>query len=89
MSFAVLVLAAFVSTFLTAYLARWIAGYFVAQDVTSIAAFSFVLGGGSLVTLNIGVGASEATQNAAFGLGTIAALIVIWYLFFKREAAHG
>ncbi len=89
MSFIVFFIASVISTVLSAYLARWIASHLVSEESTSIAAFSFILGGGSLVTLNLGVEASEDLQNTALALGTIVGASIIWFLFFKREKANG
>ena len=89
MSFGAFFVVAVISTILTGFLARWIAGYFVSDDAAPIAAFSFILGGGSLVTLGIGIDATERVQDAAAALGTIVGATIIWYLFFKRVMAHG
>ncbi len=89
MNFIAFFFASVISTVLSAYLARWGASHFVSKESTSIAAFSFILGGGSFVTINFGAGASEDLKNTALALGTAVGVSIIWFLFFKREMPNG
>ena len=69
------------------YLARWIAGSFVPEGSKSIAGFSFVLG---MAYMASGPISSMSTElKLAATLDYVLGVAIIWYLFFKREAANG
>ena len=80
-------LVGFVLTIVHAYLARWVASFFVGDGTAHVAGFSFALGVGYAATGNINRALIE--PRIALLSGALLGLTLIWYLFFKRAKANG
>ena len=70
------------------HLARWVASYFVSDDVTPVAGFSFVLGG-VMLGANRGMTLSTPAVEIGLHIGLALGLVLLWWLFFRRERANG
>lgn len=70
------------------YFARWVATHFVSEDIAPVAGFSFALGSGGWASQR-GIDAATSLQEGGLTLGSLMGLVLVWYFFFKREAANG
>ena len=87
MNFLIVFLSAGISVVLSGFLATWIASHLVAQEAAPVAGFSFILGGGSLVSINLPIELTEGLERHALASGMIAGAVLLWYLFFKRKGS--
>lgn len=74
---------AFLLTIVGAYFARFLASFFLELRATNLVGFLFAAGQMAFVGRFHDGGASQASAIA----GGLLALVLVWYLFFKRQAS--